>query len=51
MGKRGAERQVILFEKLLLILKKKDVKRYNYKGHILVSESRTLVEGHVQLIN
>ncbi len=36
MGKRGVERQVILFEKLLLILKKKDLKRYNYKGHILV---------------
>ena len=28
---------MLLFEKLLLILKKKDAKRYNYKAHIVVS--------------
>ena len=28
---------MLLFEKLLLILKKKDAKHYTYKGHILVS--------------
>ena len=37
VGKKRAERQVLLFEKLLLILKKKDAKHYTYKGHILVS--------------
>ena len=37
VGSRGIERQVILFEKLLLFLKKKEAKRYTYKGHILVS--------------
>lgn len=37
VGKKGAERHVLLFEKLLLILKKKDAKHYTYKGHILVS--------------
>ena len=36
--KKGTERQVLLFEKLLLILKKKDTKRYNYKAHIVVRE-------------
>ncbi len=36
VGIRGIERQVVLFEKLLLILKKKDVKKYTYKGHVLV---------------
>jgi len=39
VGKRRAERHVLLFEKLLLILKKKDAKHYTYKGHILVSLS------------
>ena len=38
VGKKGAdrERELILFDKLLLLLKKKDAKRYNYKGHIEV---------------
>ena len=37
-GKKGAEREreLILFDKLLLLLKRKDAKRYNYKGHIEV---------------
>ena len=33
---------MLLFEKLLLILKKKDTKRYNYKAHIVVSEGPRL---------
>ena len=36
VGNRGIERQVVLFEKLLVILKKKDTKKYTYKGHVLV---------------
>jgi len=43
VGKRRAERHVLLFEKLLLIPKKKDAKHYIYKGHILVSPSRSSV--------
>ena len=41
MGKKGAERdrELIIFDKLLLLLKKKDSNRYNYKGHIEVSLS------------
>ena len=36
VGSKGIERQVLLFDKLLLILKKKDEKTYTYKGHIVV---------------
>ena len=38
-GKKGTEREreLFLFEKLLLFLKKKDLKRYNYKHHIEVN--------------
>ena len=43
VGKKGAERHVLLFEKLLLILKKKDAKHYTYKGHILVSPPPSLI--------
>ena len=52
MGSRGISRQVVVFEKLLLILKKKDVKKYTYKGHVMVSQSsvRTAVIFHI-LIN
>ena len=39
VGKRRAEKHVLLFEKLLLIPKKKDAKHCTYKGHILVSPS------------
>ena len=39
MGKKGAqrERELLMFDKLLLLLKRKDSKRYNYKGHIEVN--------------
>ena len=43
MGKARAEREVLLFQKLLLILKKKDTKRYSYKGHLLVRQCPQLV--------
>ena len=39
VGKRRAKMHILLFEKLLLILKKKDAKHYTYMGHILVSPS------------
>jgi cell division control protein 24 len=40
VGKKGAERdrELIIFDKLLLLLKKKDSNRYNYKGHIEVGQ-------------
>ncbi|CAI8001921.1 Pleckstrin homology domain-containing family G member 1 [Geodia barretti] len=39
VGKMGAERdrELVIFDKLLLLLKKKDSNRYNYKGHIEVA--------------
>ena len=37
VGHRGLERQAVLFEKLLLLVKRKDVKKYTYKAHIVVS--------------
>ena len=45
VGKKGAEREreLLMFDKLLLLLKKKDAKRYNYKGHIEVRHSITAV--------
>lgn len=37
VGHRGVERQAVLFEKLLLFVKRKDLKKYTYKAHIVVS--------------
>ena len=51
IGGKKAEREVFLFQKLLLVLKKKDLKRYVYKGHLLVGSVTAIVPLNTCFVN
>ena len=36
LGRKGGERQLLLFEKTVLFLSKKGADQYKYKAHIMV---------------
>lgn len=46
LGRKGGERQLLLFEKTVLFLRKKGADQYKYKNHIMVgTESKRGREG------